>query len=78
MHEQRQHLAEQGRRQHIGIQIVSASRAANAGNIGAFTFASLDNADVMLMNAIEDVTTCSGHRRGASRPNSLYSPPRGP
>lgn len=57
MHEQLLHLAKQGQRQHIGIQIVPASRAANAGNIGAFTIASLDDADVMLMDALEDVTT---------------------
>jgi transcriptional regulator with XRE-family HTH domain len=51
------HLAEQGQRKHIGIQIVPASRGANAGHIGAFTIASLDDADVMLMDAVEDVTT---------------------
>jgi hypothetical protein len=49
--------AEQGRRKHIGIQVIPASRAANAGHVGAFTIASLDDADVMLMNALEDVTT---------------------
>lgn len=57
MHNQLLHLAEQGQRPHIGIQIVPASRAANAGNIGAFTIASLDDADVMLMDGLEDVTT---------------------
>jgi transcriptional regulator with XRE-family HTH domain len=51
------HLAEQGQRQHIQIQVVPASRGANAGHVGAFTIASLDDADVMLMEAIEDVTT---------------------
>jgi transcriptional regulator with XRE-family HTH domain len=51
------HLAEQGARKHIGVQIVPASRGANAGNVGAFTIASLDDADVMLMGAVEDVTT---------------------
>jgi hypothetical protein len=51
------HLAEQGQRKHIGIQVVPASRAANAGHVGAFTIASLDDADVMLMDAVEDVTT---------------------
>jgi len=51
------HLAEQGQRKHIGIQVVPASRGANAGNVGAFTIASLDDADVMLMDAVEDVTT---------------------
>lgn len=57
MHNQLLHLAEQGQRQHIGIQIVPSSRGANAGNIGAFTIASLDDADVMLMESLEDVTT---------------------
>ena len=51
------HLAEQGQRKHIGIQVVPASRGANAGHVGAFTIASLDDADVMLMDAVEDVTT---------------------
>jgi transcriptional regulator with XRE-family HTH domain len=51
------HLVEQGQRKHIGIQVVPASRGANAGNVGAFTIASLDDADVMLMGAVEDVTT---------------------
>jgi transcriptional regulator with XRE-family HTH domain len=51
------HLAEQGQRKHIGVQIVPASRGANAGHVGAFTIASLDDADVMLMDAVEDVTT---------------------
>jgi transcriptional regulator with XRE-family HTH domain len=50
-------LAEQSQRKHIGIQVVPASRGANAGNVGAFTIASLDDADVMLMDAVEDVTT---------------------
>lgn len=51
------HLAEQGQRRHIGIQVVPASRGANAGHVGAFTIASLDDADVMLTDAVEDVTT---------------------
>jgi len=51
------HLAEQSARKHVGIRIVPASRWANAGNVGAFTIASLDDADVMLMGAVEDVTT---------------------
>jgi hypothetical protein len=56
-HRQLTHLAEQGQRRHIGIQVVPASRGGNAGHVGAFTIASLDDADVMLMGAIEDVTT---------------------
>jgi transcriptional regulator with XRE-family HTH domain len=56
-HRQLMHLAEQGARKHIGVQVVPASRGANAGNVGAFTIASLDDADVMLMDAVEDVTT---------------------
>jgi transcriptional regulator with XRE-family HTH domain len=55
--EQLEHLAEQGRRKHIGIQVVPAQRGANAGHVGSFTIASLDDADVMLMDAVEDVTT---------------------
>jgi transcriptional regulator with XRE-family HTH domain len=55
--QQLMHLAEQGQRRHIGVQVVPASRAANAGHVGAFTIASLDDADVMLMDAVEDVTT---------------------
>jgi transcriptional regulator with XRE-family HTH domain len=51
------HLADQGRRRHIGIQVVPAGRGVNAGHVGAFTIASLDGADVLLMGAIEDVTT---------------------
>jgi len=57
MHRQLVHLAEQGQRKHIGIQVIPASRAANAGHVGAFTIASLEDADVMLMEAVEDVTT---------------------
>jgi hypothetical protein len=57
MRTQLTHLADQGRRKHIGIQIVPASRGANAGHVGAFTIASLEDADVMLMDALEDVTT---------------------
>jgi DNA-binding XRE family transcriptional regulator len=56
-YKQLMHLAEQSQRKHIGIQVVPASRGANAGNVGAFTIASLDDADVMLMDAVEDVTT---------------------
>jgi transcriptional regulator with XRE-family HTH domain len=57
VHRQLMHLVEQGQRTHIGIQVIPASRGANAGHVGAFTIASLDDADVMLMNAVEDVTT---------------------
>ena len=57
MHRQLMHLAEQGQRKHIGIQVVPATRAANAGHVGAFTIASLEDADVMLMEAVEDVTS---------------------
>ncbi len=57
MHKQLMHLSEQAQRKHIGIQIVPASRGANAGHVGAFTIASLEEAGVMLMNAVEDVTT---------------------
>lgn len=56
-HRQLTHLAEQGARRHVGVQVVPASRGGNAGHVGAFTIASLDDADVMLMDAVEDVTT---------------------
>jgi transcriptional regulator with XRE-family HTH domain len=56
-HRQLIHLAEQGQRNHIRIQVVPASRAGNAGHAGGFTIASLDDADVLLMDALEDVTT---------------------
>jgi transcriptional regulator with XRE-family HTH domain len=56
-HKQLTHIAEQGQRKHIGIQVVPASRGGNAGHVGSFTIASLDDADVMLMDAVEDVTT---------------------
>jgi transcriptional regulator with XRE-family HTH domain len=58
-HKQLVHLVEQGQRNHVKIQVVPASRGANAGHVGAFTLASLDDADVMLMGAVEDVTTDS-------------------
>jgi transcriptional regulator with XRE-family HTH domain len=51
------HLIEQGQRWHVGIQVVPAIRGANAGQVGAFTVACLDDADVMLMETVEDVTT---------------------
>ena len=57
MYAQLMHLAELGKRKHIRIQIVPASRGANAGHVGAFTIAELEEADVMLMEAVEDVTT---------------------
>ena len=56
-HRQLAHLVEQGQRTNIGIQVVPARHGANAGHVGAFTIACLDDADVMLMNAVEDVTT---------------------
>lgn len=57
MHRQLLHLAEQAQRPHIGIQVVPAARGANAGNVGAFTIASIDEADVLLMETVEDVTS---------------------
>lgn len=56
-HRQLLHLVEQGQRNHVKIQVVPASRGGNAGHVGAFTIASLDDADVMLMDGVEDVTT---------------------
>jgi len=58
MHRQLTHLVEQGRRSHIGIQIVPAIRGANAGCVGAFTIASVEGApDVLLREAVQDVTS---------------------
>jgi transcriptional regulator with XRE-family HTH domain len=52
------HLAGLADRTNIGIQVVPERRGANAGNVGAFTIASLDDADVMLQDGVyEDVTT---------------------
>lgn len=50
------HMVELGERENIGIQVIPASRAANAGNVGPFTIASLEDGDVVLMEALEDVT----------------------
>lgn len=58
------HMVELGRRANIGIQVIPASRGANAGNVGAFTIASLDDGDVMLMESVEDAMT---DRRSAIR-----------
>jgi transcriptional regulator with XRE-family HTH domain len=59
MHRQLAHLAEVGQQRNIGIQVVPASHACNAGHVGAFTIASLPGApDVLLSEgAIRDVTT---------------------
>jgi transcriptional regulator with XRE-family HTH domain len=58
MHRQLKHMAEVGQHRHIGIQVVPARRGCNAGHVGAFTIASLPDApDVMLMDAVQDVTT---------------------
>jgi transcriptional regulator with XRE-family HTH domain len=59
MHRQLSHLAEVGERKNVGIQVVPASHACNAGHVGAFTIASLPGtADVLLTEgAVRDVTT---------------------
>jgi hypothetical protein len=59
MHSQLTHMAELGQSQNIGIQIIPASHACNAGHVGAFTIASLHGAsDVLLTEAaVRDVTT---------------------
>jgi len=57
MHKQLNHVAELARRMHIGVQVVPAIRSGNAGHVGAFTIASLEDADVLLMETVEDVTT---------------------
>jgi transcriptional regulator with XRE-family HTH domain len=52
------HLAEMGQRKNVGIQVIPASRGANAGPGGAFTIASLDDADVLLKDGVdEDLVT---------------------
>lgn len=51
-------LAELGQRKNVGIQVIPASRAANAGHVGAFTIASMDDADVLLKDGVdEDIVT---------------------
>jgi transcriptional regulator with XRE-family HTH domain len=57
MHGQLMHVADLARRKHIGIQVVPSINGGNAGHVGGFTIASLDDGDVMLMEALEDVTT---------------------
>jgi transcriptional regulator with XRE-family HTH domain len=59
MHRQLAHLAEQGQRKNIGVQVVPASHGCNVGHVGAFTIASLPGApDVLLTEgAVRDVTT---------------------
>lgn len=57
MHAQLMHMVELGQRENVGIQIIPASRAANAGNVGPFTIASTDDGDMILMDALEDMTT---------------------
>jgi transcriptional regulator with XRE-family HTH domain len=59
MHRQFTHLVELGQRMNVGIQVVPASQACNAGHVGAFTIASLpDVPDVLLTEAaVRDVTT---------------------
>lgn len=51
------HMVELGQRENIGIQVVPAGWAANAGNVGPFTIASTDDGDMILMDALEDMTT---------------------
>jgi transcriptional regulator with XRE-family HTH domain len=59
MHRQLLHLAKVGQRNNVGIQVVPASHACNAGHVGAFTIASVPGAaDVLLTeSAVRDVTT---------------------
>lgn len=57
MHGQLMHVADLAQRKHIGIQVVPSINGGNAGHVGGFTIASLDDGDVMLMEALEDVTT---------------------
>jgi transcriptional regulator with XRE-family HTH domain len=57
MHRQLMHVADLAQRKHIGIQVVPSVNGGNAGHVGGFTIASLDDGDVMLMEALEDATT---------------------
>jgi transcriptional regulator with XRE-family HTH domain len=59
MHRQLMHLVEAGQQRNIGIQVVPASHACNAGHVGAFTIASLPGApDVLLTEgAVRDAIT---------------------
>lgn len=55
MHAQLMHLAELGQRRNIGIQVVPASHGVNAGHVGGFTIACMNDGDVMLQDGVEDV-----------------------
>ncbi|MCL2585038.1 MAG: helix-turn-helix transcriptional regulator [Streptosporangiales bacterium] len=55
MHAQLMHIVELGRRRNIGIQVVPASHGVNAGHVGAFTIAQMNDGDVMLQGGVEDV-----------------------
>ena len=57
MQAQLSHLVELAQHKHVWIQVIPASRAANAGQVGAFTVASMDDGDIMLMDGVEDVPT---------------------
>jgi transcriptional regulator with XRE-family HTH domain len=58
MRRQLLHLIDQGQLPNVSIQVVPADSEANAGCVGAFTIASVvGTADVLLSDAIEDVTT---------------------
>lgn len=55
MHAQLMHLVELGKRRNVAIQVVPASQGVNAGHVGGFTIAQLDDGDVMLQDGVEDV-----------------------
>lgn len=57
MRAQLMHMVALGERTSIGVQVIPAVRGANAGNVGPFTIASTDDGDVVLMGALEDVTS---------------------
>lgn len=57
MRDQLLHMVKTGERENVGIQVIPAARAANAGNVGPFTVASTEDGDMMLMGALRDVTT---------------------
>lgn len=58
MHAQLMHLVELGEENHVSIQVIPAARGANAGHVGPFMIAFLEETDVMFKDvAGEDITT---------------------
>jgi hypothetical protein len=52
------HLVALGQRRSVTIRVIPNVNGGNAGHVGAFTIASLEDGDVMLKDAVgEDITT---------------------